>query len=185
MGNLRTPCNVLIKLSCARALPQKKHPEKFAESGFFFLTSGSIPSTFAVLSEKGDLPPATERETSPGELVSLFCGSVCPKTSDDDRRRGRPSRRLEDRRVFRDQVLLTRSPTPRRRSCTVQGLAEENLTMREPGLSKKRERVKTVRRSRWAKPLIRPATLKTIMALGRLAAQLLHLMLSIIKLFRQ
>jgi len=57
--------------------------------------------------------------------------------------------------------------------------------MRKPGLSKKRERVKTVYRSRWAKPLVRPATLKTIMALGRLAAQLLHLVLSIIKLFRQ
>lgn len=57
--------------------------------------------------------------------------------------------------------------------------------MRKPGLSKKYERVKTVRRRGWAKPLIRPGTLKTIMALGRVAAQLLHLVLSIIKLFRQ
>lgn len=57
--------------------------------------------------------------------------------------------------------------------------------MRKLGLNKKRARVKTVRRQHWAKSLIRPSTLKTVMGVGRLVVQLLHLVLSIIKVFRQ
>lgn len=57
--------------------------------------------------------------------------------------------------------------------------------MREPGLNEKRTRMKTVQKAHWAKSLIRPSTLKTIMALGRLAVQILHVILAIIKIFRQ
>lgn len=57
--------------------------------------------------------------------------------------------------------------------------------MRKLGLNKKRARVKTVRRQHWAKSLIRPSTLKTVVSIGRLVVQLLHIVLSIIKVFRQ
>jgi hypothetical protein len=57
--------------------------------------------------------------------------------------------------------------------------------MRKLGLNEKRTRMKTVRRLHWAKRLIRPSTLKAVLAVGRLAYQLLRLLLSIIKLFRQ
>jgi hypothetical protein len=63
------------------------------------------------------------------------------------------------------------------------GLVEEDA-MRKLGLNKKRARVKTVRRQDWAKRLISPTTLKAVMALGRLAVQLLYIVLSIIKVFR-
>lgn len=66
----------------------------------------------------------------------------------------------------------------------VQGLVEEDA-MRKLGLNEKRARVKTVQRQHWAKRLVSPFTLKTVMAVGRLAVQLLYLVLSIIKVFRQ
>lgn len=93
---------------------------------------------------------------------------------------GRPGVRL----VFRVNVLLPHPPKPRRRPCIVQGLVEEDA-MRKLGLNEKRARVKTVRRQHWAKRLISPFTLKTVMAVGRLAVQLLTLVYSIIKVFRQ
>jgi hypothetical protein len=62
----------------------------------------------------------------------------------------------------------------------VWGLAEEDA-MRKLGLNEKRARTKTVRRQHWAKRLIRPSTLKTVVALGRVVVQLLHIALSIIK----
>ena len=86
--------------------------------------------------------------------------------------------------VFRVNVLLPHPPKPRRRPCMVWGLAEEDA-MRKLGLNEKRARTKTVRRQHWAKPLIRPSTLKTVVALGRVVVQLLHIALSIIKVFRQ
>ncbi|WP_294073594.1 hypothetical protein [Sphingomonas sp.] len=57
--------------------------------------------------------------------------------------------------------------------------------MRKLGLNEKRARTKTVRWQHWAHRLVRPSTLKTMVALGRLVAQVLHLVLSIIKVFRQ
>lgn len=66
----------------------------------------------------------------------------------------------------------------------VRGLAEEDA-MRKLGLNEKRARTKTVRRQHWAQRLIRPSTLKTVLGLGRLVVQLLHVVLSIIKVFRQ
>lgn len=66
----------------------------------------------------------------------------------------------------------------------VQGLVEEDA-MRKLGLNEKRARVKTVRRQHWAKSLVSPFTLKTVMAVGQVAVQLLTLVYSIIKVFRQ
>ena len=57
--------------------------------------------------------------------------------------------------------------------------------MRKQGLNEKRTRMKTVRRQHWAKRLISPTTLKTVMALGRMVVQILHIVHAIIKVFRQ
>src|SRR3546814_11920456 len=78
--------------------------------------------------------------------------------------------------LFRSRVnvLLPHPPKPRRRPCMVWGLAEEDA-MRKLGLNEKRARTKTVRRQHWAKRLIRPSTLKTVVALGRVVVQLLHI----------
>src|SRR3546814_294716 len=111
---------------------------------------------------------------------SLLCGSVRAS----ERRRGRPPDGPVSALVFRVKVLLPHPPKPRRRPCMVWGLAEEDA-MRKLGLNEKRARTKTVRRQHWAKRLIRPSTLKTVVALGRVVVQLLHIALSIIKVFRQ
>src|SRR3546814_8457773 len=93
---------------------------------------------------------------------SLLCGSVRAS----ERRRGRPPDGPVSALVFRVYVLLPHPPQPRRRPCMVWGLAGEDA-MRKIGLNEKRARTKTVRRQHWAKRLIRPSTLKTVVALGR------------------
>lgn len=67
----------------------------------------------------------------------------------------------------------------------VQRLAEEEIAMRKQGLNEKHMRMKTVRRRKWAMCLIRPATLKAVITVGRIVAQVLQIVLAIIKVFRQ
>lgn len=47
-----------------------------------------------------------------------------------------------------------------------------------------RGRVKTGRRRKWAKPLVRPQTLKLVIEIGRWIVQILQLVWTIIKVFR-
>lgn len=47
-----------------------------------------------------------------------------------------------------------------------------------------RGRVKTGRRRRWAKPLIRPQTMKLVIEIGKWILQILQLVEAIIKVFR-
>ena len=52
-------------------------------------------------------------------------------------------------------------------------------------LNGERRRKKTRMRPSWAKPFIRPQTLKTLMAIGRWTAEVLGLALAIMKVFRE
>ena len=52
-------------------------------------------------------------------------------------------------------------------------------------LNGERRRKKTMVRTRWAKPFIRPQTLKALVAIGRMTAKVLGLVLAIIKVFRE
>lgn len=47
-----------------------------------------------------------------------------------------------------------------------------------------RGRVKTGRRRKWAKPLIRPQTVKVVIEIGKWIVQILQLVETIIKVFR-
>jgi hypothetical protein len=57
--------------------------------------------------------------------------------------------------------------------------------MSQLDLNGERGRKKASKRRRWAKPFIRPQTLKTVFAIGRWIAQILGLVLAIIKIFRE
>jgi hypothetical protein len=57
--------------------------------------------------------------------------------------------------------------------------------MSQLDLNGERRRKKASKRRRWAKPLIRPQTLKTVFAIGRWIAQIFGLALAIIKFFRE
>jgi hypothetical protein len=57
--------------------------------------------------------------------------------------------------------------------------------MSQLDLNGERRRNKASKRRRWAKPLIRPRTLKTVFAIGRWIAKILGLALAIIKFFRE
>jgi len=57
--------------------------------------------------------------------------------------------------------------------------------MSQLDLNEERRRKKAKARRRWAKPLIRPQTLKAMIAIGRWAAKVLGLALTIIKVFRE
>ncbi|AOF95704.1 hypothetical protein BSY17_1920 [Sphingobium sp. RAC03] len=57
--------------------------------------------------------------------------------------------------------------------------------MSQLDLNGERRRKKLSKRRRWAKPLIRPQTLKAVFAIGRWIAQILGLALAAIKFFRE
>jgi len=57
--------------------------------------------------------------------------------------------------------------------------------MSQLDLNGERGRKKPRMRRRWAKPLIRPQTLKALIAIGRWTAKVLGLVLAIIKVFRE
>lgn len=57
--------------------------------------------------------------------------------------------------------------------------------MSQLDLNGERRRKKTRTRRRWAKPLIRPQTLKALITIGRLTAKVLQLAMAIIKVFRE
>lgn len=57
--------------------------------------------------------------------------------------------------------------------------------MSQLDLNGERRRKKLSKRRRWAKPLIRPQTLKTVFAVGRGIAQILGLALAVIRFFRE
>lgn len=50
--------------------------------------------------------------------------------------------------------------------------------------NRERGRVKTGQRRKWAKPLVRPQTLKLVIEVGRWIVQILQLVWAIIKVFR-
>lgn len=52
------------------------------------------------------------------------------------------------------------------------------------GPNRERGRVKTGRRRSWAKPLIRPQTLKLVIEVGRWIVQVLQLIWAIVRIFR-
>lgn len=52
-------------------------------------------------------------------------------------------------------------------------------------LNGERRRTKTSLRRRWAKPLIRPQTLKLVIKVGQGIVKILQLIFSIIKIFRE
>ena len=57
--------------------------------------------------------------------------------------------------------------------------------MSQLDLNGERRRKKLSKRRRWAKPLIRPQTLKMVFAIGRWIAQLLGFALAVIRFFRE
>src|SRR3546814_6164719 len=84
---------------------------------------------------------------------SLLCGSVRAS----ERRRGRPPGGPVSALVFRVNVLLPPPPKPRRRTCVVWGLAEEEA-LGKLGLNGQRARTKTGRRKHMGKRLHRSPT---------------------------
>ncbi len=57
--------------------------------------------------------------------------------------------------------------------------------MSQLDLNEECRRKKLSKRRRWAKPLIRPRTLKTVFAIGRWIAQILSLALAVTRFFRE
>lgn len=57
--------------------------------------------------------------------------------------------------------------------------------MSQLDLNGERRRKKLNKRRRWARPLIRPQTLKMVFAIGRWIAKILGLALAVIKFFRE
>lgn len=51
--------------------------------------------------------------------------------------------------------------------------------------NEERRRTEPSKRSRWAKALIRPQTLKVLIAVGQLGAVLLRLLLEVVRSFRE